>query len=159
MQSLDRGRGGEGTTRRGWSVVEGRTRWVGTEHASAVGRSGDPNEKLFIFDIQSAIAGLFPPSSSRREAKEGKRGIEVSRFRHSSRYILTLCLWPHFPQFAGHLRKNTAFAAAVTLSPDRVPRPPQEKGFLLGSADPLSLFKSCPPRRPECRLQSRQIQT
>ena len=57
------------TTRRGWLVVEGKEV---TEHART--RLGDPNEKLFIFDIQNAIAGpFFPPSSFEKRREEERR--------------------------------------------------------------------------------------
>ena len=96
------------TTRRGWLVVE---RKEVTEHART--RLGDPNEKLFIFDIQNAIAGpFFPPSSFEKRREEERRKRERESKCPDFRYIFhraslpsTLCLWgPVLSPFADHLR-------------------------------------------------------
>ena len=85
---------------------------------SAVGLGlATPNEKLFIFDIQNAMAGLFFFHHHLRGEKGGeerRRGgiaaIDVPRFQvHIPQSVAlprsrSLCLWPQFPPFAGHLR-------------------------------------------------------
>ena len=145
----------------GWTVKKGR--WF-LEGASTeclrlgLGWRPTPNEKLFIFDIQNAMAGLFFFHHHLRgeERREGKRGGEGGSLRSMCpdfRYIFrpsslprsrSLCLWPHFPPFAlfaGHLRA----APHVTLSP--------YFGWENGSTHfPIQIAR--PPS-----LQRRQIQT
>ena len=95
---------------------------------------------------------FLPPSSSWRGEKggeEGRRGgsrfsIDVPRFQvHIPRpsslpRSRSLCLWPHFPPFAGHLRAAPDVSLSLPSSVGRL----ELGSFLARSVDPIFPFKS-----------------